>query len=169
MKKVKATKELCKELTEKLGCDFYISDEGSSLRLYHKSAKRGHLCFATYLSDPVGMAHAISAVLAALKVGGMKPTKETINDCFNCYSMAVSHYVYGSPSTPATQVLASDKKWHTNCGRGYFDDYKITRKMKVVILNRCRKSFASISYGVGTDCEGCSYNSCRFRDYVNVA
>ena len=169
MKKVKATKELCMELVKRLGADYRINDEGREMRLYHKTAKRGHLCFATYLADPVDTAHAITAVLAAIKAGGVEPTKDVVTDCFNCYSMAVSHYVYGSPATPATEVLKSDLKWRTNGGRGYFEDYNISRKMKVILLNRCRKAFAEVKYGVGTDNEGNSYNSCRFKDYVAVA
>ena len=169
MKKVKITKELCKELTKELGNGYCIDDEGREMRLYHRSAKRNGLCFATYLADATETAHAIEAVIAAHKKMGVEMTKETIQECFSCFGMAVSHYVYGSPSVSAAKVLADDKKAKLAMGRGYFEGYNIPHGMKIVILNRCRKAFAEIKSGVWTDCEGGSYNSCKFCDFLKVA
>ena len=170
MKNVKATKDLCRELTRQLGNDFCIEDEGREMRVYHKSAKRRGMCCASYLADHVETAHALAAVLAAHKAANVPLTKDSIKEALDCFSMAVSHYVYGSPSEPASEVLAHDARAKLAMGgRGYFEAYDIPRKMKVVLLNRCRKGFASISRGVGTDSEGCVYNSCRFSEIVKVA
>lgn len=170
MSNEKSTKALCRDLASKLGNGYQIEDEGREMRLYHRSGKRRGMCCATYLSEPAEMAHAIAAVLAAHKAARKPLTKETISASFDCFSMAMSHYAYGDPSRPAEYVLKRDAESKLAMGgRGYFEGYNITHKMKVVLLDRCRHSIAEVRWGVSTDGEGCSYNSVTIKDPAAVA
>lgn len=169
MKTEKATKELCRRLTREIGNGYLINDEGREVRVYHRSGKRRGMCCATYLGSPEETAHALAATIAAHKAARKPMTKESVRESLECFHMALSHYVYGDPSVPGAEALKRDAESGLNGGRGYFADYDIPRRMKVILLDRCRKAIASVRYGVGTDSEGGYYNSCTVSDTVRIA
>lgn len=170
MENEKATKDLCRDIASKLGNGYEIDEVGYDMRIFNTAKKRRGMCCGIYTARPVEMAHAIAAVLAAHKAARKPLTKESIKECFDCFSMAMSHYAYGDPSRPAEYVLKRDAETKLAMGgRGYFEAYNITHKMKVVILDSCRHSIAEVHWGVSTDGDGCSYNSVTIKDPAAVA
>lgn len=164
------TKDLCRDLASKLGNGYEIADEGYEMRVFNRTGRRRKIYCGGYRAKPAELAHAIAAVLAAHKAARKPLTIATIADSFDCFSMAMSHYAYGDPSSPAEYVLKRDAETKLAMGgRGYFEAYEITQKMKVVILDRCRHSIADVRLGVSTDSEGCSYNSVTIKDPAAVA
>ena len=91
---------------------------------------------------------------------GIEWTFRSLEQIHLTWRMATSLYAYNYQlSKTGEQVIDAE----SNSCHDYLSNYRIPRTVKAAILDAVRESIELVEVGVGSDPEGCSYNSIKYK------